>query len=207
MKSSLIFRILIVMLISLLFTPEAFAGKLKNERGFGIVLTNKGVGAGYSYNWKRNPYTVFTSEFEIISIKGKGEFAFQVIDQFGRVVNIKIGDRNLLLFPVFFGYRRHLWVDQLVSNMRPYVQLSGGPVLAFDLTEGPDVGFIDQFRDGKAYYTIGIRFSGGALIQTSKKNFINLNISYSIIDFGVDLDGRRPLGEFAFRAEFGSWLR
>ena len=207
MKSSLIFRILIVMLISLLFAPEAFAGKLKNERGFGIVLTNKGVGAGYSYNWKRNPYTVFTSEFEIISIKGKGEFAFQVIDQFGRVVNIKIGDRNLLLFPVFFGYRRHLWVDQLVSNMRPYVQLSGGPVLAFDLTEGPDVGFIDQFRDGKAYYTIGIRFSGGALIQTSKKNFINLNISYSIIDFGVDLDGRRPLGEFAFRAEFGSWLR
>ena len=207
MKSSLIFRILIVMLISLLFTPEAFAGKLKNERGFGIVLTNKGVGAGYSYNWKRNPYTVFTSEFEIISIKGKGEFAFQVIDQFGRVVNIKIGDRNLLLFPVFFGYRRHLWVDQLVSNMRPYVQLSGGPVLAYDLTEGPDVGFIDQFRDGKAYYTIGIRFSGGALIQTSKKNFINLNISYSIIDFGVDLDGRRPLGEFAFRAEFGSWLR
>ena len=207
MKSSLIFRILIVMLISLLFTPEAFAGKLKNERGFGIVLTNKGVGAGYSYNWKRNPYTVFTSEFEIISIKGKGEFAFQVIDQFGRVVNIKIGDRNLLLFPVFFGYRRHLWVDQLVSNMRPYVQLSGGPVMAFDLTEGRDVGFIDQFRDGKAYYTIGIRFSGGALIQTSKKNFINLNISYSIIDFGVDLDGRRPLGEFAFRAEFGSWLR
>lgn len=207
MKSSLIFRILIVMLISLLFAPEAFAGKLKNERGFGIVLTNKGVGAGYSYNWKRNPYTVFTSEFEIISIKGKGEFAFQVIDQFGRVVNIKIGDRNLLLFPVFFGYRRHLWVDQLVSNMRPYVQLSGGPVLAFDLTEGPDVGFTDQFRDGKAYYTIGIRFSGGALIQTSKKNFVNLNISYSIIDFGKDLDGRRPLGEFAFRAEFGSWLR
>ena len=207
MKSSLIFRILIVMLISLLFAPEAFAGKLKNERGFGIVLTNKGVGAGYSYNWKRNPYTVFTSEFEIISIKGRGEFAFQVIDQFGRVVNIKIGDRNLLLFPVFFGYRRHLWVDQLVSNMRPYVQLSGGPVVAFDLTEGPNVGFRKQFRDGKAYYTMGIRFSGGALIQTSKKNFINLNISYSIIDFGVDLDGRRPLGEFAFRAEFGSWLR
>ncbi|MCH8288283.1 MAG: hypothetical protein IID12_04155 [Candidatus Marinimicrobia bacterium] len=207
MKSSLIFRILIVMLISLLFAPEAFAGKLKNERGFGIVLTNKGVGAGYSYNWKRNPYTVFTSEFEIISIKGRGEFAFQVIDQFGRVVNIKIGDRNLLLFPVFFGYRRHLWVDQLVSNMRPYVQLSGGPVVAFDLTEGPNVGFTEQFRDGKAYYTMGIRFSGGALIQTSKKNFINLNISYSIIDFGIDLDGRRPLGEFAFRAEFGSWLR
>ena len=207
MKSSLIFRILIVMLILLLFAPEAFAGKLKNERGFGIVLTNKGVGAGYSYNWKRNPYTVFTSEFEIISIKGRGEFAFQVIDQFGRVVNIKIGDRNLLLFPVFFGYRRHLWVDQLVSNMRPYVQLSGGPVVAFDLTEGPNVGFRKQFRDGKAYYTMGIRFSGGALIQTSKKNFINLNISYSIIDFGIDLDGRRPLGEFAFRAEFGSWLR
>ncbi|MCH7494520.1 MAG: hypothetical protein IH825_00305 [Candidatus Marinimicrobia bacterium] len=205
MKSSLIFRILIVMLISLLFTPEAFAGKLKNERGFGIVLTNKGVGAGYSYNWKRNPYTVFTSEFEIISIKGKGEFAFQVRDQFGRIVNIKIGDENLLLFPVFFGYRRHLWVDQLVSNMRPYVQLSGGPVVAFDLIE--EVGFFEQFTRGKAHYTVGIRLGGGALIQTSKKNFINLNISYSIIDFGIDLDGRRPLGEFAFRAEFGSWLR
>ena len=195
------------MLISLLFTPEAFAGKPKNERGFGVVLTNKGVGAGYFYNWKRNPYSVFTSEFEIISIKGKGEFAYQVRDIYGRIVNIKIGDENLLLFPIFFGYRRHLWVDQLVRNMRPYVQLSGGPVVAFDLTEGPNVGFIDQFRDGKAYYTVGIRFSGGALIQTSKKNFINLNISYSIIDFGIDLDGRRSLGEFAFRAEFGSWLR
>ena len=219
MKSSLIFRYLIVILISLLFTPEAFAGKLKNERGFGIVLTNKGVGAGFFYNWKRDPYSMITSAFEIILVNGKGEFAFQVIDQFGRIVNVKIGDRNLLLFPVFFGYRRHLWVDQLVSNMRPYVQLSGGPVMAFDLfdltegrdvgflTEGRDVGFFEQFRDGKAYYTMGIRFSGGALIQTSKKNFINLNISYSIIDFGVDLDGRRPLGEFAFRAEFGSWLR
>jgi len=151
---------------------------------------------------------VFTSEFEIISIKGKGEIAFQRIDPFtGRTVNIKIGDENLLLFPIFFGYRRHLWVDQLVRNMRPYVQLSGGPVVAFDLTEGPNVGFFEQFSDGKAYYTMGIRFSGGALIQTSKKNFINLNISYSIIDFGIDLDGRRPLGGFAFRAEFGSWLR
>ncbi len=207
MKSSLILRFLIVMLISLLFTLEAFAGKLKNERGFGIVLTNKGVGAGYSYNWKRNPYSVITSEFEIISIKGKGEFALQYRDQFGRLVNVKIGDRNLLLFPIFFGYRRHLWVDQLVNNIRPYVQLSGGPVVAFDLTEGPNVGFFEQFSDGKAHYTVGIRFGGGTLIQTSKKNFINLNISYSIIDFGIDLDGRRPLGEFAFRAEFGSWLR
>ncbi len=207
MKSSLTFRISIVMLVSLLFTPEAFAGKLKNERGFGVVLTNKGVGAGYFYNWKRSPYSVFTSEFEIISIKGKGEFAYQVRDIYGRIVNIKIGDENLLLFPIFFGYRRHLWVDQLVHNMRPYVQLSGGPVVAFDLTEGPNVGFIEQFSDGKAYYTIGIRLGMGALIQTSKKNFINLNISYSIIDFGIDLDGRRPLGEFAFRAEFGTWLR
>ena len=102
MKSSLIFRISIVMLISLLFTPEAFAGKPKNERGFGVVLTNKGVGAGYFYNWKRNPYSVFTSEFEIISIKGKGEFAYQVRDIYGRIVNIKIGDENLLLFPIFF---------------------------------------------------------------------------------------------------------
>ena len=208
MKSPLIFRISIVMLTALLFTPEAFAGKPKNERGFGVVLTNKGVGAGYFYNWKRNPYSVFTSEFEIIAINGRGELSYQYRDPYtGRIVNIKIGDENLLLFPVFFGYRRHLWVDQLVSNMRPYVQLSGGPVLAFDLTEGPNVGFIEQFSDGKAYYTIGIRFGGGALIQTSKKNFINLNISYSIIDFGIDLDGRRSLGEFAFRAEFGSWLR
>ncbi len=193
--------------MSLLSTSEAFAEKLKNERGFGIVLTNKGAGAGFFYNWKRDPYSMITSEFEIILINGKGEFAFQVIDQFGRIVNVKIGDRNLLLFPVFFVYRRHLWVDKLVSNLRPYVQLSGGPVVAFDLTEGRDVGFFEQFRDGKAYYTVGIRFGGGTLIQTSKNNFINLNISYSIIDFGVDLDGRRRFGEFAFRAEFGSWLR
>jgi len=208
MKSSLIFRLSIIMLISPLSTPEAFAEKLKNERGFGVVLTNKGVGAGYFYNWKRNPYSVFTSAFEIISIKGKNEIPISTIDPItGRIVNFKIGDRNLLLFPILFGYRRHLWVDQLVSNMRPYVQLSGGPVMAFDLTEGRDVGFFEQFRDGKAHYTVGIRFGGGALIQTSKKNFINLNINYSIIDFGIDLDERRRLGEFAFRAEFGSWLR
>lgn len=208
MKNFLLLRYSIFVLVSLLYIPEAFPAEPKNERGFGVVLTNKGVGAGFFYNWKRNSSNMLTSAFEVIAIKGKNEIPITTIDPVtGRIVNFKIGDENLLLFPVLFGYRRHLWVDQLVNNMRPYVQISGGPVMAFDLTEGRNVGFIEQFADGKAHYTVGIRLAGGALIQTSKKNFINLNLSYSIIDFGRDLDGRRRFGEFAFRAEFGSWLK
>ena len=117
--------------------------------------------------------------------------------------------------PLMFGYRKNMWHDQIANNFQPYIQLSGGPVLAFDLKEEDpfatdiqeNVGFIEQFSKGKAYYTIGASLSGGAVIETSKNRFINISVNYSIIDYGRDLDHRRALGGLAFRVEFGSWIR
>jgi len=220
-------RIVILNIAILMYTAVGVAGERKGEKGFGITLSNKGFGLRMIYNRNNGPADMFTSEIEIINVKGKNEFSFEVYNQFtGRFDPIKIGDENLLLMPLLFGYRKNLWHDQIANNFQPYIQLSGGPVLAFDLKEADPnsrvlqekVGFIEQFSKGRAYYTIGASLSGGAVIETSKNRFINVNVSYSLIDYGYyrhrgsglqigDLDGRITMGGLAFRLEFGSWIR
>ncbi len=211
----------LVLLSILIFANAAmvFAQERKGEKGFSVTLTNKGFGIGLSYNRNNGPASMFTSDFEIINVNGQNEFTYtDPFDPYRR--SIKIGDENLLLMPLMFGYRKNMWHDQIANNFQPYIQLSSGPVLAFDMKEeelDPEnpfaintqekVGFIEQFSKGKAYYTIGVSISGGAVIETSKHRFINISANYSLIDFGRNLDERRAFGGMAFRVEFGSWIR
>jgi len=205
-------------IFALIISTSVTAGYAKernNERGIGATLTDKGFGIRISYNRSKSPSSMFTSEFEIISVKGRNELSFQFIDRFGRIQQLKVGDENLLLMPLMFGYRKNLWHDQIANNFQPYIQFSAGPVLAFDLKEKDpfatvvqeDVGFFEQFSKGKAYYTVGTSISGGAVIKTSKNGFVNVSVNYSFIDYGRDLDRRRALGGLALRVELGSWLK
>ncbi|MCH7818636.1 MAG: hypothetical protein IIB40_03665 [Candidatus Marinimicrobia bacterium] len=216
MKTMIRSRIVLLNIIILMYTAVGVAGERKGEKGFGATLTNKGFGLRLSYNRSKGPASLFTTDFEIINVKGKNELSGEIYNPFtGRYERFKIGDENLLLMPLMFGYRKNMWHDQIANNFQPYIQLSGGPVLAFDLKEEDpfatdiqeNVGFIEQFSKGKAYYTIGASLSGGAVIETSKNRFINISVNYSIIDYGRDLDHRRALGGLAFRVEFGSWIR
>ncbi len=222
MIKTIALRIFLLNIFILMYAAVGVAGERKGEKGFGVTLSNKGFGLRLIYNRNNGPASMFTSDIEIINVKGKNEFSFEYYDSFGRLQRFKIGDENLLLMPLLFGYRKNIWHDQIANNFQPYIQLSGGPVLAFDLKEEEQpqekVGFIEQFSKGKAYYTIGASLSGGAVIETSKNRFININVSYSLIDYGYyrhrgnglqpgELDGRITMGGLAFRVEFGSWIR
>ena len=219
MKKIITSRLVLLSILIFANTAMAFAQERKGEKGFSVTLTNKGFGIGLSYNRNNSPASMFTSDFEIINVNGQNEFTYtDPFDPYRR--SIKIGDENLLLMPLMFGYRKNMWHDQIANNFQPYIQLSSGPVLAFDMKEeelDPEnplaintqetVGFIEQFSKGKAYYTIGVSISGGAVIETSKHRFINISVNYSLIDFGRNLDERRAFGGLAFKVEFGSWIR
>ena len=219
MKKIINSRMVLLSILIFANAAMAFAQERKGEKGFSVTLTNKGFGIGLSYNRNNGPASMFTSNFEIINVNGQNEFTYtDPFDPYRR--SIKIGDENLLLMPLMFGYRKNMWHDQIANNFQPYIQLSSGPVLAFDMKEeelDPEnpfaintqekVGFIEQFSKGKAYYTIGVSISGGAVIETSKHRFINISVNYSLIDYGRNLDKRRAFGGLAFRVEFGSWIR
>ena len=219
MKKIITSRLVLLSILIFANAAMAFAQERKGEKGFSVTLTNKGFGIGLSYNRNIGPASMFTSDFEIINVNGQNEFTYtDPFDPYRR--SIKIGDENLLLMPLMFGYRKNMWHDQIANNFQPYIQLSSGPVLAFDMKEeelDPEnpfaintqekVGFIEQFSKGKAYYTIGVSISAGAVIETSKHRFINISVNYSLIDYGRNLDKRRAFGGLAFRVEFGSWIR
>ena len=219
MKKIINSRMVLLSILIFANAAMAFAQERKGEKGFSVTLTNKGFGIGLSYNRNNGPASMFTSDFEIINVNGQNEFTYtDPFDPYRR--SIKIGDENLLLMPLMFGYRKNMWHDQIANNFQPYIQLSSGPVLAFDMkeeeldAENPfaintqeKVGFIEQFSKGKAYYTIGASISAGAVIETSKHRFINISVNYSLIDYGRNLDKRRAFGGLAFRVEFGSWIR
>ncbi|MCH8299095.1 MAG: hypothetical protein IIC39_00955 [Candidatus Marinimicrobia bacterium] len=221
MKKIITSRLVLLSILIFANAAMAFAQERKGEKGFSVTLTNKGFGIGLSYNRNNGPASMFTSNFEIINVNGKNELTGQFFNQFtGRYEQFKVGDENLLLMPLMFGYRKNMWHDQIANNFQPYIQLSSGPVLAFDMKEeelDPEnpfaintqekVGFIEQFSKGKAYYTIGVSISAGAVIETSKHRFINISVNYSLIDYGRNLDKRRAFGGLAFRVEFGSWIR
>ncbi|MCH8928258.1 MAG: hypothetical protein IIB39_06025 [Candidatus Marinimicrobia bacterium] len=198
----------LIILFILTQSAAAFPGEFPNERGIGLTLTDKGAGARYAYNWNLNRKSFIAMDIELILVNGPNEVP--IVDPFTGIT-FKLFNENLLLFPVMIGYKRMLFVDQIVDNLRPYVQISAGPVMGFDMKDESDVnnnvGFIEQFSKGKAYYTIGAKFNLGANIQTSKGNFINASIGYSIIDFGKVLDNRVPFGGIALRVEIGKWIK
>ena len=188
-------------------STAAFPGEIPNERGIGLALTGKGTGARYAYTWNQSRNSYFTRDIELILVNGPNEIA--LVDNFGRT--FKFANENLILIPVMIGYRRMLFVDKIADNLKPYAEISAGPVMGFDMKDESDVnnnvGFIEQFSKGKASYTIGAKFNLGATIKTSKKNFLNVSIGYSIIDFGKTLDNRGSFGGIGLRAEIGKWIK
>ena len=198
----------LIILFLLIQVSNAIPGEIPNERGIGLTLTDKGAGARYSFSWSQTRKSFFTSDIELISVNGPDEIP--IVDPFtGRT--FKFANENLLLIPVMVGYKRMLFVDQIVDNLRPYAQISAGPVMGFDMIEvnsdGESAGFIEQFTKGRAHYTVGAKLNFGAVIQTSKRSFINASIGYSLIDFGKTLDNRVPFGGIALRVELGKWIK
>lgn len=204
----MIANVSLIILLLLIQVSTAIPDEIPNERGFGLTLTDKGAGARFSYSWSKSRISFFTGDIELISVNGPNEVPF--VDPF-TLQPIKFFNENLLLLPVMIGYRKMLFVDKIADNLRPYAQISAGPVMAFDMIEingeGQRAGFIEQFTKGKAHYTIGAKLNFGTIIQTGKKSFINASIGYSLIDFGKTLDERVPFGGIALRVELGKWLK
>jgi len=172
-------------------TPTATT--YNNGLGFDILMTNSGFAFGGYYQKSLSTQNSFIFESYIGSVKDSREQKF--FNYFGGSF-IPNKQNYLLTLQTQFGIQRRLFQENIQDNFRPFVQVSGGPMLGWvspyyndrngDLIRQQDENSYDIFSaTGRGSATFGVDgFIGiGANFGVNKKIQQGLKIGYSMMYF------------------------
>ncbi|MEM9665134.1 MAG: hypothetical protein AAF970_09380 [Bacteroidota bacterium] len=185
---------------------QTLGGSSPNVYGTGlggtIALTNSGFGLGGYYQRAVGPTTSLVLELSITPGKDEREVTF--FDLFGRR-SIPNKFNYLLTLPLQVGWQRRLFQEDIEDNFRPYVQVSGGPVLGYRYPYFDDVDgdgqrtgeepILDIFRSlPRGALEIGV--SGalylGAHFGLSRRVTQGLRIGYAVTYFPEGIQVLEP---------------
>ena len=103
----------------------------------------------------------------------------------------------------FIGRLGETLKDQLADNLRPFIQVAVGPVMALDFLE--DVGFNKSISKAQEHYSVTVRATLGANVRTTSRSFFVGHIGYSYARFSRELDDRTNFGGLVVYVGLGRW--
>lgn len=161
--------------------------------GFSLLLTNSGFGVGGYYRQAISRRVSLLAEFSIGS--GKDEKEQKFITFFGQSV-IPNKKNYLLILPVHVGIQHRVFAESIRENFRPYIQVSGGPVLGWvspyfrdengNGRRDPQEKIYDSIGalpKGQARFGVGGTFALGAFFGFSKRTTQGIRMGYTFVYF------------------------
>ena len=107
---------------------RADSSRVQVGRGGQVVLTNSGFGLGGFLSRRLGALSTLQVEASLGSVKDEREVAF--FDRFGRR-DVPNKANYLLELPVQVGLERRIFASGIEANFRPFISMSGGPVLGW----------------------------------------------------------------------------
>jgi len=152
--------------------------------GLSLITTDRGSGAGGYYEWSINPSNRIIFQPNLLVVKGTNDYP--IYDPWTGQYYELSDKRRLTLLPVLIGYKRILFVDHLANNFRPFIDLSAGPVVAFDPPNIPD--FVDRMKQIDVAYTGALRIGAGVDFAYGPSAILSFYFGYEMIRFSKLLD-------------------
>lgn len=197
MNNSRLFRQSIMLMMLAALTGVAFAQKTPPKKysivdakakygGINLLQSDHGSGLGFFYEYARQNADRLTAEVNFILVKGYTDYPmYEYYD--GYVYTYERSDRRrLTLMPVYLGYKKILFTDQIANNFRPFVGFTAGPVVGIDPPNVPD--FSDRIKRIRFHYTAGFCLGAGVEFFYGPGTTLSILAGYQYIRFNKKID-------------------
>ncbi len=162
--------------------------------GLTLIQTDRGSGLGGFFEWSINTSNRIGINASLLMIKGKYDYPIIIPydpynPSYGYSYYEKSDKKRLSLLPVYINYKRVLFTDAIANNFRPFLNISFGPVIAFDPPNVPD--FVERWKKMTTAYTFGGRIGTGVDFLYGPGTIITLYFGYDYIHFLRKIDASK----------------
>ena len=173
-----------------------------NYSGFGLDVGESGSGLSYNRTWFKNKKLYFIGELRIFDAKHPDEIIMQ--DYYtGRAY--KFNNINLLLLPLFSGFKYYPFVGKIANNFSPFLSMKFGPIIILDGSESGS--FKQKWHDNVQYHYSWGGFIGlGADVITSNNAILTVKVGYDELPMPQEIDGRKKYSGALVRFGF-NWKK
>jgi hypothetical protein len=185
---------ILMVLFSLALTGSLLAAKKidfteAKVRYTGLTLfqTNEGSGFGGYLEYSLKNADRLVAQLNFVSVSGD-DYPLYYYDYYtGQTYYYENADKRRLMFlPLYIGYKKVLFADQIANNFRPYLEVLGGAVMALDPPNISD--FSERIKKMTTAWAPGYQLGGGIDFLYGPGVIVSLFAGYDYVKFGHKID-------------------
>lgn len=183
-------------------TSAPLFGISKQSYGFTLGTADQGFSIGGFYELQVS--RKFQANFQASLFNVAGESEFPVYDRYTGIT-YKVGEKNLLLVPLFGGVKYHPFIDQIANNFSPLIMAGLGPIIILNTPE--EGNFFERWNNVSTSVSFGGFLYGGVEIYLSSNSTAAVTMGYNIFPMGGKVDGETNYDGLIFKFMFGKRLK
>lgn len=164
-----------------------FAEAKARYTGLTVFQTNEGSGFGGYFEYSLKNADRLVAQLNFVTVSGD-DYPLYYYDYYtGQTYYYESADKRRLMFlPVYVGYKKILFADQIANNFRPYLEVLGGAVMALDPPNISD--FTERIRLMTTAWAPGYQIGGGVDFIYGPGVIVSLFAGYDYVKFGHKID-------------------
>lgn len=170
--------ILVVCLLQLLTGGDGY-------KGFGLQVGEQGTGIFYHQVWRSKPSLEWLFHGRIFDVKGE-EF-MMVYDPYYNQYR-SVGDKYVMIVPLFGGAKYFPFAGQIANNFSPYVSMMMGPVLTMDGYDSDK--FSERWKRSQGLWTFGANIGVGADFLMANRMTISAGVGMDYLPMNEKVEGQ-----------------
>ena len=169
-----------------LFGSISAQDKIQN---INFIFANNGYGFGYEYESFVRSNLSIGADLRFYDIRND---EYPVYDPYYNQVTVA-GEKDILLFPLFFRTNYYLFEGLIANNFRPYLTFSIGPFIAVDGDETIS-SFSKKWRTTESQTNMGGSFGFGVSFPQSSGSNLSLGFGYDHLTVEKKIHSKRDFG-------------
>ena len=154
-----------------------------------FIFANNGYGFGYEYESFVRSNLSIGADLRLYDIRND---EFPTYDPYYNQYTVA-GEKDILLFPLFFRTNYYLFDGMIANNFRPYLAFSIGPFIAVDGDETIS-SFSKKWRSTESQTNLGGSFSFGVSFSQSSRNTLSLGLGYDYLTVEKEIHSKKNFG-------------
>jgi|TARA_B100001093_G_scaffold495559_1_gene540178 hypothetical protein len=169
-----------------LFGSISAQDKIQN---INFIFANNGYGFGYEYESFVRSNLSIGADLRFYDIRND---EYPVYDPYYNQVTVA-GEKDILLFPLFFRTNYYLFEGLIANNFRPYLTFSIGPFIAVDGDETIS-SFSKKWRTTESQTNMGGSFGFGVSFPQSSGSNLSLGFGYDHLTVEKKIHSKKDFG-------------
>ena len=154
-----------------------------------FLFANNGYGLGYEYEKFRKSNVSFGVDLRFYDVRND---EYPIYDPFYNQFTVA-GEKDILLFPLFFKTNYYLFDGQIANSFRPYLTFSIGPFIAVDGDETIS-SFSKKWRSTESQTNLGASLGLGVNFSQSSGNTLALGLGYDYLNVDNPIHSKEDFG-------------